>query len=81
MMPFPMGGINPQQMVQRMIRMNPNLQNNPQAQQYIQVLMNGDSKRGEELARNICQSYGVTPEQGVQQAQSFIKQHFFNQGG
>lgn len=81
MMPFPMGGINPQQMVQRMIQMNPNLQNNPQAQQYIQVLMNGDAKRGEELARNICQSYGVTPEQGVQQAQNFIKQHFFNQGG
>lgn len=70
MMPFNM---NPMQMVQGFIQRNPNFANNPQAQQYLQVIMSGDSKKGEELARNICNSFGVTPEQGVQQAQEFFK--------
>lgn len=65
--------ISPQQFLQQAIRMNPGLQNNPQAQQYIQVIMNGDAQKGQELARNICGSFGVSPEQGVQQAQQYIQ--------
>ena len=71
--PFP---FNPQQMLQQMMQRNPNMfQNNPQARQYMEVIMNGDAKRGEELARNICQSYGISPEEGVQQAQQFFQQN------
>lgn len=73
MMPF--GNMNPQQLVQQAIQRNPNLANNPQTQQYIQVLMSGDAQKGQELARNICGSFGVTPEQGVQQAQQFFQQN------
>lgn len=73
MMPF---GMNPQQMLQQMLQRNPQLANNPQAQQYIQVLMSGDAQKGQELARNICGSFGVTPEQGVQQAQNFFQNKF-----
>lgn len=74
-MPFNMGPQQMQQMLQRMVQNNPKVANNPQMQQYIQVLMNGDSQKGEELARNICESFGVPPEQGVQQAQQFFQQN------
>lgn len=76
MMPFNM---NPQQLLQQAMQRNPNIANNPQAQQYIQVLMSGDAQRGQEIARNICNTYGISPEQGVQQAQSFFQNKF--QGG
>lgn len=72
-----MGPQQMQQMVQQMVQRNPNIANNPQAQQYLQVIMSGDSRKGQELARNICGSFGVTPEQGVQQAQQFFQQNFF----
>lgn len=75
MMPFNLPTMNPQQLVQQAIQRNPTLANNPQAQQYIQVLMSGDAQKGQELARNICGSFGVTPEQGVQQAQQFFQQN------
>ena len=77
MMPFNPGGMpmDPMQMAQQMMQNNPNFQNNPQAQQYLQVLLSGDAQRGEELARNICQSYGLSPEQAVQKAQQFYQQN------
>lgn len=75
MMSFAMPNGNPQQLIQQALQRNPNLQNNPQAQQYIQVLMSGDAQKGQELARNICGSFGVTPEEGVKQAQQFFQQN------
>ena len=74
MMPFNMN-MNPMQFIQQAIQRNPNIANNPQAQQYLQVIMSGDSQKGQELARNICGSFGITPEQGVQQAQQFFQQN------
>lgn len=80
--------MNPQQILQQVMRtpqMQQTLQNNPQAQQYIQVLMNGDAQKGQELARNICGSFGASPEQGVQQAQQYfqnlMQQNPFFRGG
>lgn len=52
------------------IAQSPNLQNNPNAQQWIQVIQNGDAATGQQIARNIAQSYGMTPEQASQQAQN-----------
>lgn len=79
MMPFNLPNISPQEIVKQAIQRNPQLANNPQAQQYIQVLMSGDAQKGQELARNICGSFNVTPEQGVQQAQQYFSQ-MNNQG-
>lgn len=68
--------MDPRQMMQQMMQRNPGMfQNNPQAKEIMNVIMSGDSKRGEELARNYCQSYGVTPEEGVQQAQQFFQKN------
>lgn len=60
------------QMAMNMIRNNPQIANNPQAQHYIQVLESGDEAKGREIAENICKSYGMTIEQGVQQARNFF---------
>lgn len=35
-----------------LISKNPSIANNPQAQNLISVIQNGDSKKGEEIARN-----------------------------
>lgn len=56
-----------------LIRNNPNIANNPQAQEYINVIQNGDEKRGIELANNICKSYGTTPQDALANARAFFK--------
>ena len=59
---------NPMVFAMNMLRMNPQLRNNPQAQEWLQVIQSGDSARGEELANNILQSIGMTKEQAMQEA-------------
>ena len=67
---------NPMNLILSMIKKNPQIMNNPQAQNYIQILENGDAAKGEEVARNLCETYGVSPEQGLNQAQSFFNTNF-----
>lgn len=56
------------QLAMQLISRNPNLQNNPQAMNMIQLIQSGDSVQGQRVAENILQSYGMTKEQGIQQA-------------
>lgn len=63
---------NPMDFILSIIEKNPQIANNPQNQNYIKILKSGDAKKGEEVARNICESYGVSPEDGVKQSQSFF---------
>lgn len=49
-----------------LIQNNPAMANNPQAQNVLQILQSGDSKKGEEFANNILNSYGLTKEQAMQ---------------
>ena len=53
--------------------MAPSLANNPNAMAMIQAVQSGDAEAGERIARNLCQSYGVTPEQAIQQAKGFFR--------
>lgn len=55
-----------------MIRANPAIADNPQMQAYIDVLESGDSKRGEELANNLLETYGMTKEDALSQAKAFF---------
>lgn len=64
--------INPMQLIINKLSQDPRIQQSPQMQQYLQVIQSGDSQRGEELARNICQTYGITPEEGVRQAKQIF---------
>ena len=63
---------NPMQFVQNVVRNNPQLQSNPQAQQMLNVIMSGDSVRGQQIAQNLCKSMGITPEDAVTNAKRFF---------
>lgn len=63
---------NPMQFVQNVVRNNPQLQTNPQAQQMLNVIMSGDSVRGQQIAQNLCKSMGITPEDAVANAKRFF---------
>lgn len=54
-----------------MIQHNPALQNNPNAREMIDVIKSGDVDRGQQIARNLCNTYGVKPEDAIAQAKSF----------
>lgn len=51
---------------------NPNVANNPQAQQLIQMIQNGDSAHGEKMAENLCETYGMTKDQALTEAKKFF---------
>lgn len=55
-----------------MIRHNPALQDNPNAREMIDVIESGDADRGQQIARNLCDTYGVKPEDAIAQAKSFF---------
>ena len=60
-----MNGFNPRAFAINMLNRNPNVANNPTAQQYMQVIQNGDSKLGSEIAQNISNAYGVSPQEAL----------------
>ena len=55
------------------IACNPVVSGNPNAQQMIDVIRRGDSAQGEQIARNLCHTYGITPEQAVEQARRMFR--------
>lgn len=65
--------LNPTQFAMSMIQNNPQVMNNPMAQNYISVIQSGDAQKGQQLAENICRSYGVTPQEALQQAKQFFR--------
>ena len=60
------------QFAMAMINKNPAIQNNPQAQEYINIIQNNDSAKGEKIATNLCNTYGVTKEQAIAQAKKYF---------
>lgn len=55
-----------------MINENPNVVNNPNAKEFLNVIRNNDDVRGKQIAQNLCDSYGLTTDQAVQQAKRFF---------
>lgn len=64
--------IDPRQFAMSLLKRNPQIANNPQAQSYLQLIQNGSNEEGEKVAMNLCKTYGVTPEQAMQQVSSFF---------
>lgn len=56
-----------------MLAKNPQVSQNPQAQSMINVIKNGDNEKGKQIAQNLCDTYGVTPEQAINQAMAYFK--------
>lgn len=63
---------NLQSMIASLLQRNPNVANNPQAQQMLNVLQSGDEAQGQQIAENILKSHGLSKEEGVQQARQFF---------
>lgn len=38
----------------------------------IDIIKSGDANRGQQIARNLCNTYGVKPEDAIAQAKSFF---------
>ena len=61
------------QMAMNKISSDPNLQRNPQARAFMDIMQRGDIAQGEQMARNLCQSFGVSEQEALQQAKSFFR--------
>lgn len=63
---------NMRDMALNLLMQNPNIANNPNAQEFIQVIQNGDSIKGEQIAQNLCNTYGMSKEDAIRNAKSFF---------
>lgn len=63
---------NPGQFAINMLNRNPQIANNPRAQELLQVIQNGDSAKGEQIATNLCATMGVSKEQAIRDAKQFF---------
>lgn len=64
--------LNPLDFARQLIERNPALGDNRVNRNYIDVLKRGDSTQGRQIAENLCQTYGVSPEEAIRQAKSFF---------
>ena len=63
---------NMRDMALNLLMQNPNVANNPNAQEFIQVIQNGDSVKGEQIAQNLCDTYGMSKEYAIRNAKTFF---------
>lgn len=54
------------------IQKNPAIANNPNAREMVDVIRSGDAAKGQQIAKNLCDTYGVKPEEAISQARSFF---------
>lgn len=66
---------NPQQAIQNIIESNPNIQNNPLAQNAMKMYQNGDTRGLQNMAENMCKERGITVDQAKQQVMSMFNKH------
>lgn len=64
---------NPMSMLLNMAMQNSNIANNPRAQEMLQVIQSGDAQKGQQIAMNLCKTYGVSKEQAVGMATEYFK--------
>lgn len=56
------------QMLIQQAQNNPEIMNDPNRRQILQVLMSGNAQMGQQLANQLLQQNGMTKEQGLQMA-------------
>lgn len=66
---------NPQQAIQSIIENNPNVQNNPLAQNAMKMYQNGDTRGLQNMAENMCKERGITVDQAKQQVIGMFNKH------
>lgn len=53
---------------------DPSIANNPNSRAMLEVLQSGDRKRGEQIANNLLNTYGMTRDEAMRRAREFF--HF-----
>ena len=51
---------------------DPSIANNPNSRTMLEVLQTGDSKRGEQIANNLLNTYGIAKDDAVRMAREFF---------
>ena len=64
-----------------LLKMNPQVANNPRAMEMLNVIQSGDTQKGERIANNLCQTYGISKEDATKQAENFFLKGFPNMFG
>lgn len=54
------------------LKNDPRVRDTPLGQELMQCLQTGDSARGEQIANNLCQTYGDTKESAIEKAQKLF---------
>lgn len=54
------------------IRSNPQVANSPMGKAALDIFESGDAARGEQMANNLLDSYGVSRDEALQRAASFF---------
>ena len=65
--------MNINNLIMNLINNNPMIANNPQYKEWIQIIQSGDSARGQQLANNLCQTFGMSKDQAIQNARRFFR--------
>lgn len=63
---------NVRDMALNILSRNPNIANNPNAQEFINVIKSGDSVKGAQIAQNLCDTYGVSKDDAIKNAKMFF---------
>ena len=56
----------------KIIQSNPQIAQNPQAKEFLNVIQSGDEARGSEIANNLCNTYGMSKDEALQNAKKFF---------
>lgn len=54
------------------LQRRPDIANSPQGQEFLNILKSGDDAKGQQMAQNYCQSYGMSEEDAIQKVRQFF---------
>lgn len=64
--------VNISTLISLLLKKNPNVANIQKNKDMLSVIQNGDQKTGEQIAENLCRTYGVTKEEAIEMAKAFF---------
>lgn len=60
------------QFAMKMLQSNPQVSGTPMGQQFLQILQTGNVQEGQQLATNLCQTYGISQQEAIQQSRNYF---------
>lgn len=63
---------DPMTLLSTLLQNNPTVANNAQAKNMLDVIRRGDSAVGEQIAMNLCNTYGISKDDAIKRAEQFF---------